>query len=144
MVSDSPCTLTNPHIIAVFLRLSVLRGRKDHPSVYFILEVFNRCIRLGFYEEFIELIPEEFGPLLPPEPLYKFKYSSEADRKEIVAMHSYADMKLSYFTAPLPEAEVAKKLIDAIRAKEELEQCLPRIMDSLPSVNPELSLDRNG
>ena len=37
---------------------------------------------------------------------------------------------------------MATKLIEAIRAKEEM-QSMSEIINSLPSVNPELSLDRN-
>ena len=42
----------------------------------------------------------------------------------------------------MPEAQVATKLIEAIRAKEDVQNML-EIIDSLTSVNPELSLDRN-
>lgn len=47
-----------------------------------------------------------------------------------------------FLPAPLPESQVASKLIESIRAKEDL-QALSVVIDSLPSVNPELSLDRN-
>lgn len=46
------------------------------------------------------------------------------------------------FVAALPEAQIATKLIESIRSKENLEN-MSKIIDSLPSVNPELSLYRN-
>ena len=44
--------------------------------------------------------------------------------------------------APLLESQVATKLIESIRAKEEM-QAMSEVINSLSSVNPELSLDRN-
>ena len=61
------------------LRSAVLRGRNDHPCACFVVEVLNRCVRLGAYEDFVDLVPDEFGPLIPPEPAYQFKYSSDAE-----------------------------------------------------------------
>ncbi len=63
----------------VLLRTSVLQGRKDHPSVYFVSEIFTRCIRLSCYDDFVELVPGEFTPLLPAEPAPQFKYGSEEE-----------------------------------------------------------------
>lgn len=57
----------------------MLRGRDDHPCMCFIKEVLNRCIRLGAYEDFVELVPEEFSSLIPPEPTFQFKYSANVD-----------------------------------------------------------------
>lgn len=49
---------------------------------------------------------------------------------------------LFIIAAALPEAQVATKLLECIRSKESLES-MTKIIDSLPSVNPELSLYRN-
>lgn len=62
-------------------RSDALRVRKDHPCVNFILEVFNRCVRLWCYEDFNELIPEDFGPYRPQEPKFHFKYGDKEKRE---------------------------------------------------------------
>ncbi len=80
MNGDSPCPapfVINDH--AHPPRSPVLRGRRDHPCVCFLQEVFNRCIRLGIYEEFVDLLPEDFTSIVPPEPTFQFKYSSDVD-----------------------------------------------------------------
>lgn len=102
---------------------SVMRGRMDHPCVCFLRTVFEHCIRLGIYDDFMETVPQDFGPIFPREPTFDFKYNLDTE-------------------TPPVESQVASKLLEAIKSKEG-EQALNSIIDSLPSVNPELSLDRN-
>ena len=42
--------------------------------------IFILC-RLSCYDEFMELIPEPFLALLPPEPVPQFKFSPDAECK---------------------------------------------------------------
>lgn len=56
-----------------------MQGREDHPCICFVKAVFERCIRLGVYDDFVELIPPEFSPIIPPEPIFQFKYNSDAE-----------------------------------------------------------------
>ena len=59
----------------------------------------------------------------------------------VVSSSARYERVISYL-APLVEAQVAGKLIESIRGKKEARELL-EIIESLPSVNPELSLDRN-
>lgn len=108
----------------------------------FIQEVLNRCIRLGSYDDFVELIQEDLSPVIPPEPTVQFKYSSTAECELNECWGVDASSVCPPPPAPIPESQVAEKLIESIRAKKDIQE-LREVIDSLPSVNPELSLDRN-
>lgn len=38
----------------------------------FVREVLERCVRLSYYKKVVEMVPEEFAPLLPREPVFFF------------------------------------------------------------------------
>lgn len=103
-----------------------LSGPPDGPGIQFIVRVFEKCTRLCCYDEFSELIQSPFSSLLPPEPLPVFKYAVEDDE----------------FVSPLPECTVATRLLEAIKEKKPFEH-LTSILDTLPSVQPELENDRD-
>lgn len=135
----------------------MLKLKKDHPCICFIQAVFERCIRLGVYEDLVVDIPAELGPLIPAEPSFQFKYSSDAECELgkclaplVLSLLPPSPSPIPFLlpppslsaAAPIPEAQVATKLIESIKAKEK-EQKMSEIIDSLQSVIPELSLDRN-
>ena len=70
-------------------RAAVVRGRVDHPCVLFIQAVFDRCIRLGVYDDFVDEIPSEFSSIIPPEPVFQFKYDEESESEFLLATGSH-------------------------------------------------------
>ncbi|KAF7638788.1 hypothetical protein Mgra_00001869 [Meloidogyne graminicola] len=48
-----------------------------HPKRIFIREVIDRCLRLSYHKKLIELLPNEFGPLIPDEPTISYVLDDE-------------------------------------------------------------------
>lgn len=96
-----------------------LQGPSALTCNLFLTEVFTRCIRLGCYEDFAELVEDPFSKLLPPEPMPQFKYREDTSS---------------------PEAVVANELLEAIKAKEKVEKMAP-ILDKIGVSDPDLDLD---
>ncbi|CAD5206410.1 unnamed protein product [Bursaphelenchus okinawaensis] len=38
----------------------------------FVREVFEKCLRLSYHEKLIQVLPEEFAPLIPPKPVISY------------------------------------------------------------------------
>ena len=76
-------------------RLWCLQCPPDHPSRWFVQEVFSRCVRwvgystatvshlspsrMASYEVFVDFVPDTFFTLLPPAPQPSFAYTEEED-----------------------------------------------------------------
>ncbi|KAF7635415.1 hypothetical protein Mgra_00005234 [Meloidogyne graminicola] len=48
-----------------------------HPKRIFIREVIDRCLRLSYHKKLVELLPNEFGPLIPDEPTISYVLDDE-------------------------------------------------------------------
>ncbi|KAL7073953.1 hypothetical protein ACQ4LE_006244 [Meloidogyne hapla] len=48
-----------------------------HPKRIFVREVIDRCLRLSYHKKLVELLPNEFGPVIPDEPLISYVLDDE-------------------------------------------------------------------
>jgi len=39
-----------------------------HPRLIFVREVIEKCLRLSYYKRVVNFLPQEFDPIIPPEP----------------------------------------------------------------------------
>nr|CAD2166361.1 unnamed protein product [Meloidogyne enterolobii] len=48
-----------------------------HPKRIFVREVIDRCLRLSYHKKLVELLPGEFGPVIPDEPVISYVLDDE-------------------------------------------------------------------
>ncbi|KAH8273290.1 hypothetical protein KR018_005655, partial [Drosophila ironensis] len=47
------------------------------PKAVFLRELVKKCIRLSYYQNIVEVLPDNVGPFLPPPPHAQFKFIDE-------------------------------------------------------------------
>ncbi|XP_078375127.1 nuclear cap-binding protein subunit 1-like isoform X2 [Oculina patagonica] len=84
----------------------------ESPRCVFLGELFERIKRLAYHQFLIENIPDGLHTLLPVPPAPNYRFKDEQGE--------------------LPGADVAKQLLEAIRAKKDVEQ-LQTILNNIPA-----------
>lgn len=106
--------------------ISCLEMETDHPKSVFVREVLHKCMRLSYHQRIVDIVPDQFEPLLPIKPQPSYKYGIEG-------------------TDALPGNGVASQLTALIKNKGNPEDVLTLIKDlpnplqeedSEPSYNP--------
>ncbi|XP_048826262.1 nuclear cap-binding protein subunit 1 [Brienomyrus brachyistius] len=51
----------------------------DHekPKPKFVQEVLEKCMRLSYHQRIVDIVPANFSPLIPANPIFTFKYGEE-------------------------------------------------------------------
>jgi nuclear cap-binding protein subunit 1 len=83
------------------------------PKPKFIREVCQKTMRLSYHQRIVDIMPDEFEPLLPIKPGAHFKYEDEG-------------------AGSLPGTMIAHKLMQAVKSKCTPEEALD-ILKELPS-----------
>lgn len=84
----------------------------DSPKCVFLSELFERIKRLSYHQFLVENIPEGLHSLLPVAPAPNYRFTEEQGE--------------------LPGADVARNLLEAIRAKKDVDQ-LQTILNNIPA-----------
>lgn len=84
----------------------------DSPQCVFLNELFESIKRLSYHQFLVENIPEGLHTLLPVAPVPNYRFKDEEGE--------------------LPGADVAKQLLEAIRAKKDVDQ-LQTILNNIPA-----------
>jgi len=85
----------------------------DAPKPAFIREVLEKCRRLAYHQRIVETVPQDFEPLLPQEPIIRFKYKQDEEDE----------------MSENPAAACSRKLEYAIRSKASQEEILDILRD---------------
>ncbi|CAK5056475.1 unnamed protein product [Meloidogyne enterolobii] len=70
-----------------------------HPKRIFVREVIDRCLRLSYHKKLVELLPGEFSPVIPDEPVITYvlddenhpAFSKAEQFKELIAQRAKDD-----------------------------------------------------
>lgn len=89
------------------------------PKPKFIREVLEKCLRLSYHQRIRDNVPESFEPLLPAEPIHRFKYEERIENP--------TEMEEAAQTA-------SQRLVACIRQKASDED-LRTVLEEIP--NPE-------
>ncbi|XP_067934445.1 nuclear cap-binding protein subunit 1-like [Watersipora subatra] len=57
----------------------VLKMDPMSPKAMFVRELLTKCLWLSYHKRLVEMCPDDFGPILPAEPLPHFKYLNAED-----------------------------------------------------------------
>ncbi|TSK45881.1 Nuclear cap-binding protein subunit 1 [Bagarius yarrelli] len=50
----------------------------EKPKPRFVKEVLDKCMRLSYHQRIVDIVPPSFSALIPPEPLFHYKYGDES------------------------------------------------------------------
>ncbi|KAK3733283.1 hypothetical protein QZH41_011130, partial [Actinostola sp. cb2023] len=79
----------------------------------FISELIEKLIRFSYNQYLVERLPEEFQPLIPPPSQPKYRFSEDG----------------------LPGGDIAKQLLEAIKAKKDFDELQALLNEISPSAN---------
>ncbi|CBY43696.1 unnamed protein product [Oikopleura dioica] len=94
----------------------------------FIREVLEKCRRLCYHQRINETVPQDFEPLLPNEPVIRFKYRHDEDEEEM---------------SENPAVACSRKLEYAIRSKAQADEILDILKDVPKPTEPENDDDKD-